>query len=161
MTLQQLVEFASDFVEKRFGETGEIRPMFHCVRRTGEHFVLPAPFRDKDAMAIAARAICEKYDVTQVMFIDEAWRAEAIGDEQMRQLQQWLDEHDGRLDGYPHCVECVVISAEDISGRTLCAQRRIFRDGDKPRLGPLEIDEEITSSEGRFVGLLPGQGKAN
>jgi hypothetical protein len=161
MTLQQLIEFASDFVEKYFAKTGAIKPLFHCVRRTGEHFVLPALLNDKDAMALAARAICEKYDVTQVMFIDEAWRAEAKGDKEMAELARWIDEHDGSLEGYPHRDECVVIQAEDISGKIMSAQRRIFRDGDKPRLGPLEIDEEITSSQGRFVGLLPTEGRAN
>jgi len=160
-TLHRLVEFASDFIEQHFAKAGEIKPLFHCVKRNGDHFVVPALINDKDGMSHAIRAICEKYDVTQVMFIDEAWRAEANTPEDMRELEAWLDTHDGHLEGFPKRIECVVISAEDENGQMLSGARQIRRDGDKATLGPLEIDWQPTHSEGRFVGLIPGRGKAN
>jgi hypothetical protein len=44
----------------------------------------------------------------------------------------------------------------------LVGERRIIRDADQPpRLGPLIVHDDIVASEGRFIGMLPGEGSAN
>jgi hypothetical protein len=160
--LHRIVEFASEQMEKWFAMKGEVRPMWHVIKRNGDHAVVPIPsvmMADKDQMAETFRILFEIQDVRTCCFIDEAWTAEAAG-EDMAKLQAYLDAN-GSLENYPGRIEVVVFQGEDAEAGILCAHRKIVRPAVGPaHLGPLEF-LDIKSSEGRFVGMLPQTAKAN
>jgi hypothetical protein len=161
--LRSMIEAASEAMTKWFDSKQQIRAMWHAVKRNGEHLVVPVgiAIRDKDVMAATMRALFKEKDVVRCVFIDEAWVATAEGQEDMHELMGYFQTH-GTLEHHPSRIEIVVFQGEDAEAGVICAQRRIIRAvNSRARLGPLEWEDNITESQGRFVGMLPQTGKAN
>jgi hypothetical protein len=149
--LRMLIEHASSWAEKIFARKGQILPMWHAVKASGEHVVMPAPPGDKDTSVALVRAFFELNDVVRCLFINEAWTA--FGGED---LTEWVEQHGGSIHDYPDRVEVVAFMGEDDTEGMMTAHRRIIRGQGKATLGPLEfMDWSRGHSEGRLVGLLP------
>ena len=148
--LRAMINVASGWAEKQFNREGAIAPLWHAVKATGEHLVIPAPDTDKDTGAMIMRALFELHDVVCCLFIDEAWIAEGGED-----LKAYVDQHHG-VQHFPGRIEVVAFMGEDADGMMLTAHRRIDRTRSKARLGPLEITDMVgVQSQGRLVGMLP------
>jgi hypothetical protein len=149
MTARQLVDFASGLVEFMIETQGEVSAMYHLIDAKGRHHIvtpLPLP---KDIMVALMRQQMMKLDVVSYIFMDEAWVVDASPDEAEEALRIGATNH-------PKRREVVVLIAEDDKGE-ICGSRAILRDGRKPRLGPLVLNE-YSQSSGRMVGLLPARG---
>jgi hypothetical protein len=154
--LRKLVEFASEQAAAAFHRSGQVLPMWHAIKRSGDHIVFaPPPGADKATSVGMARAAFELFDVVRYVFMDEAWILNAIGREigaaEMERInREGLSQH-------PDRVEVIMFSAEDEAEGMLTAHRLILRpERGKPKLKPLEIfDLTGVTSEGRMVGLLP------
>ena len=153
--LRKLVEFASEQAAAAFHRSGRVLPIWHAVKRDGEHIVFASPGPDKDTNAAMARAAFELFDVVRFVFFNEAWVLHAIrrkiGAAEMARIN-----HEG-LSQHPDRVEVIMFLAEDQAEGMLTAQRLILRpEHGKPKLKPLEIlDLTGSTSEGRLIGLLP------
>lgn len=158
-TLRGMVEFCSDFVAMRFKVTGKVFAMWHAVRENGDHFVLPAVVKGatKDMASRMVRAQFAHARVVRYVFVDEAWTATIYGKSAAAaeaEANAWLNEH-GSLEHYPGRREIVTFFGEDASG-ALSAEREIIRKvNSRPRLGPLEVTDDIKEFRGRFAGMLP------
>jgi hypothetical protein len=149
MKLRKLVEIASKAAERCFNRTGELLPMWHCLRSDGAHMLVPTPSPNKDTAVALMKVLFEIEPVVGYVFMDEAWIVASEDAGEARALAE-----QGRLSEHPDRVEIIMFTAEDETGM-LMAQRKIIRPpGKKPRLGPLEI-EDWKEMEGRFIGLLP------
>jgi hypothetical protein len=149
-----LIEYASAHAELMIKIFGHVAPVWHAIDGDGNHLVMQAATgMSKDEAAAAVAAVVEDKRCTRLMFTDEAWSARDEAG------LAWVARH-GSLHDYPGRIEIVTIQLENIDGSRLAGERRIIReDGQKPRLGPLEI-VKATYSVGRFVGLLPhGKGE--
>lgn len=160
MTKRELIESASAKAERIFNATGKMFPMWHAFLSDGsERVIPPPPVDDKDVASVAIRVMLRMLDAVAVIFIDEAW---------MRIVKVKADSPEGRaaLDdarehgvrNHPDRIECVMFYAEDGTGSTTAWRRIVRKVNSRPRLGPLELNEDIHASEGRFVGLLPQRG---
>ncbi|HEY2147254.1 MAG TPA: hypothetical protein VGH32_04910, partial [Pirellulales bacterium] len=109
---------------------------------------------DKDLAAGLLREVFKKFHVTRYVSFDECWMLVAGRDEaELEHLR-----HIGSLEHVPGRQEAIFFSAEDRNGQ-MTARRLITRNEDgKPSLGPLEFDENVGISEGRFVGMLRPEG---
>jgi hypothetical protein len=157
MTKREMIEIASRNASLIFMKDGELLPIWECHARDGEVFVIGTPWGDtdeKDKVSEAMRAIFKKRDVTSYVYICEAWFRFFSQDEGGldRAWKQGLSED-------PQRCEALVFTAEDETGQ-LMAHRVIERDANgKPSLKPLEFQDTVSQSEGRFVGMLPARGK--
>jgi hypothetical protein len=161
--LRHIIELASEQMARWFAMKGAVGPMWHAVKRNGDHFIVPIPeymMRDKDLVAETMRALFETSNVCTCVFVDEAWTAEVADGEAKDKLFAYLKTN-GSLKDYPDRIEVVVFQGEDAEAGVLCALRKIIRPAVGPaHLGPLEF-QDTKSSEGRFVGMLPQIGKPN
>lgn len=155
MELRDLIEMADNGASKIFDRTGRVLPMYHSIKRDGEHCIFSAPDGDKDTSVYLARAVFELLGVVSYVYINEAWVLERlgvgadIGPSEMRRInREGLSEH-------PDRIEVLAFLAEDATGR-LSAHRQILRpEHGKPKLMPLKF-VEVGKAEGRMVNLLPG-----
>lgn len=161
--LRALIDFASEWADEAFAKRGAIGPMWHAITKEGRHAVFPVPpSLEKDEMAMITRLIFEVHHVKYCLFVDEAWTAHTEGEAENAKLKAWLESHDGSLAEYPDKMEVVCFNAEDAAGNMMVGERQIIREDGKPaHLGPLIVHDDIIASEGRFVGMLPGEGSAN
>lgn len=148
--LKSMVRFASARAEDIFRESGVILPMYHAVRSTGEHMILPPPNADKDISVALMKVAFAVADVDRYVFMDEAWRVELTGNADGHRLfREGISDHPDRR-------EIVMFSAENRRGEMLTAHRFILRpEHGKPVLAPLAFtDMDQVNSSGRMVGLL-------
>jgi hypothetical protein len=150
--LLKLIETASGTVEKIFAMSGGVAAMFHYIKENGDHIVTLAPTNlDKDTGVALMRSVFELERAVAVMYIDEAWTFLSTD---WNEVRAHIESGVGVAE-HPRRIEIVHFSAEDDTG-SLLGVRRIERPpGQKPQLGPLEIEESNGMSVGRFVGLLP------
>lgn len=157
-TLEQIIEDASRLSERAFAEVGGVCAHWFVITRDGQQSIIP-PLEGTPNKLVAAplvRKLLEMVDAVRVVFVDEAWTVDGIGDEQMAAIRKWYETHDG-IEGYPGCVEVLVLHGEDEDGRLVNGWRRIIRTADKVMLGPLKIDYP-KSTEGRLAAWLPVRG---
>lgn len=152
LDLKSLIEFASVQAENIFGKTGELYPMYHCIKADGETRIV---HYDKDLSVGLIKAWFVIENVDRYVFMAESW----IVPDSRGQLR--LDVEKIRREGvrnHPERREIVMFSAENIRGEMLTAKRFILRpEIGKPQLAPLKIDEPFEYSGGRMVGLLNWQ----
>ena len=159
--LRTIIEAASEAMTKWFDAKHKIRAMWHAINRDGEHFVVPMFDADKDTAAATMRAVFKEKDVIRFVFIDEAWTVTESSPKDMHELMAYFEKH-GTLEHHPSRVEIVIFQGEDADSGMMCAHRKIIRaPNTRPRLGPLEWDDDIQETSGRFVGMLPQTSKAN
>lgn len=159
-TLRSLVEFASDKIEKQFRKTGEVHPMYHAIKATGEHMVMLPPGISKDMDVAMMKAAFELESVDRFVFITEAW----ILDQRKNSGGPPLDlDRINRtgVSAHPDRREVVMIQGENRRGEMILGTRFILRpEIGKPSLAPLVvIDSEFDHSEGRMVGMLQREKK--
>lgn len=153
--LRRMIERASDFVDKRFRQTGQIARTYHAITADGDQLVTPALDDDKDADAILIRALFAMRKVVRYIVIDEAWILDRKhGPIPPPAEMEWIARHG--LRNHPDRREVVMISGEDIHGARLIGERFILRpEHGRATLSPLRIiDMTEGRSEGRMVGLL-------
>lgn len=149
---RDMIRAAAERASKIFRKDGSLLPIWECHTSKGEIFVIGTPFdggASKEAASAMLRAMFELKDVVSFVFMTEAWvRAMDPAEYDADKL--------GRegLSNDPKREEALVYQAEDATGQ-LMARQMITRPGGKARLGPLDFQDEITRSEGRFVGMLP------
>jgi hypothetical protein len=153
-TLRALIEHASAAIEPIFKNTGQIMPMWHCVKGDGSQFAFQhPPCADRDMNAALVRTLLEIVDAQCCLFISEAWTAKLDADE----ADKFLAQGGKGASDHPRRVEIVMFSGEDENGQLL-ARRHILRPAiGKATLGPLTFDD-YNISEGRLVGMLPRRG---
>src|SRR5262245_17170384 len=138
--LRERIELASRVIEQIFEKDGRIyQPMLDASTDDKRIISAVPQTGDRDLDAALLRAGLERLGVRSYVMMHEAWRVESTD---MAVMQQAI-EHGAASS--PCRVEGVLFSAEDHNGQ-LTAWRAIIRDGDKPRLGPLEVDTDITQS---------------
>jgi hypothetical protein len=159
MTKRELIETASAKIERIFDESGKVLAMWHIVTPEGEKVLPPPPSTNKDHAIAIVRASFMAWGVTAYVFIDEAWmRIVNLPPNSPEGEAEIAYSREHGVRDHPDRVEVVIFSAEDETG-ALTAWRKIIRKVNaRPRLGPLEIKDNFTSQEGRFVGLLPQRG---
>jgi hypothetical protein len=159
--LKQFLEQTSEQVEQLFKKTGRLLPMYHVVEQNGRHVIMPPPpDATKDEAIALIKALFLLIRPQRYIFCDEAWTIDAHGEEAIARAIDFVRSH-GSAKDHPDCKEVVIFQAEDRQAGQLTGRRLIIRRaGRKPRLGPLQIDDTI-SSEGRMVGLLPRDGSVH
>ena len=153
--LRKQVERLSRAAERNFDKHGQLTPVWFAVTATGEVFTLDKMLPDKDVQAQLVRMIFQEKDVVSYVFIDEAWvvNASAAEADSVTNLAATVG-----LEFHPDRREVVVFHAED-AVNSLSYHRDIIRPpGARAYLGPLILHDDISQSEGRFVGLLPRRG---
>jgi hypothetical protein len=158
--LKELVEFASEQAEKIFKKTGAIYPMYHAITAKGESLILTPREEDKDLAVALVKAAFILNDVSQYVFMDEAW----ILDDRKGSLppQDWAKIQREGIRNHPDRREAVMFAAENRHGKMLTGTRFILRpENGRPKLSPLRLDDmSHMESSGRMVGLLnPESGK--
>lgn len=158
LTLHEMIYVASKYAEGAMAAFGRVGAKWHVQTRDGEDYLLdPPPVGGKIFIAAWMKMVFEEIGAVRVVYTDEAWYIDGIKTRRgIDEVNAWLVEHDSLRD-YPGRVEAVIFNAEDDDGRMLCGRQKIIRSGDKPTLGPLEVDAPV-ESEGRFVGMLPTKG---
>jgi hypothetical protein len=160
--LRAMLNYASDFAERRFAQQGVIYPLYHAITSGGEQLIEPAPSPDKDVGVAIIRALFDLRDVVRYVFFDEAWTLEKLV--QPEELA-WIERHGVRK--HPQRVEVVMFQGEDSEAGQISAHRKIIRPKNgRAYLGPLEMLIDLPhfpqgatyQSEGRMVGLLPVRG---
>ena len=153
--LKDLIQFASAQVEKIFRKTGEILPMYHAIKSTGETMIITPPHDCSKDMAVAlTKAAFALENVDRYVFLTEAWILDN------RKGGPPIDVDKAKREGlanHPDRREVIMLAAENRRGEIQTATRFILRpEHGKAKLAPLRIDDmtNMTSSEGRMVGLL-------
>jgi hypothetical protein len=159
MTRREMIDRASDNASAIFMKDGELVPLWECHTRNGDIFVVATPFfgsTSKDKVSETMRKLFKDKDVVAYVYSSEAWAMQMKTTEEANAA---LDRY-GSVGEHPDREEVLAFVCEDVTGTTT-AHRKITRlpDG-KPQLGKLDVAEEANRMEGRFVGLLPPQGRA-
>lgn len=153
--LKDLIQFASAQVEKIFRKTGEILPMYHAIKSTGETMIITPPHDCSKDMAVAlVKAAFVLEDVDRYVFLDEAW---ALDNRKGNLPPIDIDKANREgLEHHPDRREIIMFAAENRRGQMLTGSRFILRpEHGKAKLTPLKIDDMTrVQSEGRMVGLL-------
>ena len=150
MDLKELIAFANASAETIFRRTGELLPMWHCIKSNGEQMIIPSPCDDKDVAISLIKALMELEDVETYVFMSEAWMLQTEGDADIDQInRRGLSEHPDRR-------EAIMFAAENRDGEEQTACRFILRpEHGKAKLSPLKMDDmRGRTSEGRMVGML-------
>lgn len=152
-TLDRMLEYADQFIAKRFKDVGRIYPMFHAENET-EAFVIRTMLENKDAVAeILTKFFAEK-NVQRFVFIDEAWFLD-IDQKGGKFSQAELDKimREGLKD-HPDRREVIQFHAQDANVMHIWTREIIRPAKGKAKLAPLKKNEEWNQSEGRWHGLL-------
>jgi hypothetical protein len=149
MNLQKMIDWASHSAEKYFQKHGCVAPVWFAEKSDGDVFIIDQPSADKDLSRALVRALFELHDVVRFVFFDEAWAVATKED-----IRAWSKEHS--LEHYPGREEVIIFVAEDVSGETVLAERKISQPGRE--LGPLEV-KDLPRMEGRLFGMLPQRGR--
>jgi hypothetical protein len=148
--IEQLIDQVSVACDLSFAEYGCIPAMWHVIDHKGQLTIFAPPTGNKDVDAQIIRVLLQCTSAQAVLFVGEAWEVCTNTDsETARQIRPSM---------HPDRREIVAFQGEDDQGE-VCGRRVIIRDHGKPTLGPLEVFRP-TLSEGRLVGMLPGQGRA-
>ena len=150
MNLKELIQFASAQAETIFRRTGEVLPMWHCIKSNGEQLIVPSPCDDKDVAVGLIKALMELEDVETYVFMSEAWVLHAGPGADIDGInRRGLSEHPDRR-------EAIMFAAENRDGDEQTACRFILRpEHGKAKLSPLKMDDmKNRTSEGRMVGML-------
>jgi hypothetical protein len=166
MNLEQakkLISNSSKVMEDMFKEFGRLEgQLFHFADHNDEvhvaMFPIPEGVRDKNLITAAMRSLLKEAQARWCLTIVEAWVLQASKEE--------ADKVDWKVGiaAHPERTEAIIYQFEDQQLGALGAHQQIERQQDsalkKPvvKLKALEFEENITFSEGRYVGLLP-QGK--
>jgi hypothetical protein len=165
--LQRLVEYCSHSCEAIFRDTGELQPMYHAVRETGENTVIAAPpwnnaalpwnnSDDKDMAVEAVRQLFRELAVVRYVFVCEAWLLIQPSAEDMEQVERLGVS----VSSHPKRQEAVVFTAEDLDWAVMAHRMIERREGRPPRLAPLTF-LPFDRAEGRMTGLLTPRGKSH
>jgi hypothetical protein len=145
-TLADLIELASDFVEKTFNKYGRFEPMYHAVTADCLCMIVPfPPINDRNEGLKLVRSLFLEKDVVAYVFTDEAW------------LVKSNEEPVGSLDQHPDRCEVIMLSAESEHEATIFGYRNIIRPKNgRPYLGPLELDtpRDVKAEYGDIIGML-------
>jgi hypothetical protein len=161
--LRDFLEEVDRDAVRAFRRHDGLRPFWHLVTRDGRNIIVPVVFarpKDKDVAVAMIREIARREDVVLSVFVGEAWTK--LYDAKTHSLDQVREEFDKNrgLSEDPERIEIVSYYLEDADG-CLMAQREIKRDrGKKPRLCDLKFTQ-AKYAEGRMLGQLPTQGRAN
>jgi hypothetical protein len=151
MNLKELITFASAQAETIFRRTGELLPMWHCIKSNGEQLIVPSPCEDKDMAVGLIKALMELEDVETYVFMSEAWILERAQGDDIAMADRY------GLSGHPDRREVIMFAAENRNGEEQTARRYILRpEHGKAKLSPLVLDDmtQIGQSSGRMVGML-------
>jgi hypothetical protein len=155
LDLRKAIERISRAADIKFSKHGQLEPVWFAFRADGEHFTLDGILPNKDLQAQFVRFIFQERDVVAYIFVDEAWVVEASmkDADSVTNMAALVG-----LEHHPNRREVVVIHAEDATN-CLSYHRDIIRPNrGSAYLGPLILHDDISRSEGRFVGLLPRRG---
>jgi hypothetical protein len=155
-TARELIEFAAPMAAGLFEMDGGLLPIWHAVRRNGEHGVVASPFGDgasKDLVATAMREVFERLDVVAYVFVCESWMLTCKEDDVDKIKRKGIRDDTRR-------VECLWYAAEDAAGEITAYQLIERPDGPEGpgKLRPLVWLDKCDRKEGRFVGMLPVKG---
>jgi hypothetical protein len=150
--LHDLIKQAAEASGQLFKMKGRIVPIFDVLTAAGERVILPAPPGDKDSSLAIARAYFELRNVVSLVFINEAWLLDAV-----TAADREAAAREG-LAAHPRRIEVVMYVAEDETGHVQGHRPIIRPRHGKARLGPLKINADGGTYEGRFIGLLPARG---
>ncbi len=128
--LEELLEKATENIQRMFDEQGEILPMWHTQTINGEDLVLSTPLGDtdqKDLLTEALRAFFKEKGVVRYVFMTEVWfKAVKEG-----------ERFEGEVRHQPDKKEAVMLIGEDRdTGATVHVQLEIDRSKGKPALLP-------------------------
>jgi hypothetical protein len=155
--LRAMIEQASGWAEDWYRGHDALGPIWHMVTRDGRQILTESTpdAGNKDLSVMLMRAAFKHFDVVRYVLVDEAWTVMLkAGDEAGLALAR---KHG--VANHPDRVEVVLFQGEDASGQLTASRVIERRPGRRLRLGKLTIDE-FTQSSGRFVGMLPPQGRA-
>jgi hypothetical protein len=164
---RQLVESFATTADEVLTACGEVLPVMFFNGKSGmttldlrDMFTGPREqkHKRKNAGTSAIRHILKQEDADWCLLIVEAWSVE-IKPPKGADLDATRDKIPADLEDYQGRVEVVWFQFEDQELGQILAKRPIVREGDKPRLGPIEWAGKMKSSEGRMVGLLPQRGR--
>jgi hypothetical protein len=151
--LSHLIKTGAKFADDWFARTGVLSPMYHAITESGEHLLIGNMPPDKDMALAYLRELFAERLVVRYLYMDEAWirKAEGISPAELEAIGRRGVKND------PLRIEVVIFIAEDRQ-RCVIGQQAITRArGEKPKLGPLEIDQPQSMS-GRMIGLLASAG---
>lgn len=153
MTLEKFIKAIDKTACEIFAHVGRLQPIYHIVAENGDVMILPALSPDKDVSVAMAQAAMVLFDATRYVFLCEAWVLQTEDQEEMNRV--WKSG-EGIAD-HPNRIEMIHYQGEDDKEGSLTASRLIVRtEGQSPHLSKLVFRRDGTS-EGRFVGLLPGR----
>ena len=152
--LRELIETAATAIRQVWDKTHHILPMYHFIQSDGQEGLMPVGnLPSKEAAVEVAKLVFERQGVIAYVFVCECWALMGkISDEDVAKAKT------GTIANHPDRKEQIGFIAEGQNG-LLSAWINIDRTHEPPTLGKLEVmDEEVTSSEGLMVGLLPRKG---
>jgi hypothetical protein len=148
MTAEQLIEHSAQTCRGIFEIAGEILPMVHWVRPSGEHVLAGMPWRnrsEKEVSIAMLRRLFQEETPLVYCLIAEAWMAFV---EEGQQLPE------GGVQDLANRMEVLMFTAEDSQGIAQARIPIVREEGRNPCLGDLVI-ERPDRLEGLMVGLLP------
>lgn len=111
--LRILIAVASAAAEKVFRKDGHIkRAIWHAVKATGEHLLIPAEAPTKDLQVAMLRGLFEQQNVVRYVQFMEAWRVEDdMTDAEIARVKAQYQKHG--LATHPNRCEILFFGAED------------------------------------------------
>jgi hypothetical protein len=164
---REMVEGFAKTATQIMAECGQVLPVMFFSGKDGPvtldlHEMFEGPLEQKhvrkDAGMGAIRQILKAEEADWCLMIVEAWTAEMQAPKGAS-LEAMRDKVPADLENFQGRVEVVWFQFEDQDCGTLLAKSPIVREGDKPRLGPIEWMKPMKESDGRMVGLLPPRGR--
>jgi hypothetical protein len=152
-SLDRMLDYADQFIAKRFKHVGRIYPMFHA-ETTDDVLLIDTILENKDAVAAMLTKFFAEKNVQRFVFIDEAWFLD-IDQTGKKVSQDELDKimREGIKDN-PDRREVVQFHAQDAKMMHIWTREIIRPAKGKAKLGPLKKNEEWNNSQGRWHGLL-------
>jgi len=152
--LKELMDFACNAGSATFLRHGQLRPVYHLIKRDGESVVMGAPHPNKDLAVAMLKAYMQINDIVRYVMMSEAWVAK-MGN--VTEAEAEAVKHTAATKGladHPGREEVLHFIGEDAEG-VVQASRDIIRPANgKPTLGPLRMYQS-SHAEGRMIGLLP------
>jgi hypothetical protein len=152
LSLQELFDFAQTRAADMFKQSGSLAPFWHAVAGNGEHLLICTPWDNDEDKEFAVQALRELFadkQVTQYVFISEAWLVSVPVGTKVNSVR--ASTHKDRR-------EVLRVQAEDDQGRVLSGQFYILRpEHGEVTLSPFKKDD-TTYNKGRLTGLLQRNG---